>query len=128
MKMTQSDFEKKLQQVKYLQGKTVLDLIMTDDYLKMLASFLKQQKELRKKVQAVWKGHAPAHTVDKFMEYTSEQFRDAYILVLDKTSKLPATQRLYVQQLGGLAYRQLVKNVAIAEFPELKEYYNGQNS
>lgn len=126
--MTQSEFQEKLKQVDFLRDKTVMDVIFTDEFLSKLNALFEQQKSLRKEVQKVWKGHAPAHTVDKFMNYTTEQMRDAYLLVLNKTSELPAAQRLYIKQLGGVAYNEVVKSEAIKQFPELKACFNGSKS
>ena len=126
--MTQSELQEKLRQVDFLRDKTVMDVIFTDEFLSKLNTLFEQQKSLRKEVQKVWNGHAPAHTVDKFMNYTTEQMRDAYLLVLNKTSELPAAQRLYVKQLGGVAYNEVVKSEAIKQFPELKAYINGSKS
>lgn len=126
--MTQSELQEKLKQVDFLRDKTVMDVIFTDEFLEKLNVYFEQQKSLRKEVQKVWKGHAPAHTVDKFMDYTTEQMRDAYLLVLNKTSELSAAQRLYVKQLGGMAYNEVVKSEAIKQFPELKAYFNGRKS
>lgn len=126
--MTQSELQEKLRQVDFLRDKTVMDVIYTDEFLSKLNALFEQQKSLRKEVQKVWKGHAPAHTVDKFMDYSAEQMRDAYLLVLNKTSELPAAQRLYIKQLGGLAYDGVVKSEAIKQFPELKAYFNGRKS
>ena len=126
--MKESELQEKLRQVDFLRDKTVMDVIFTDEFLSKLNALFEQQKSLRKEVQKVWKGRAPAHTVDKFMDYSAEQMRDAYLLVLNKTSELPAAQRLYIKQLGNLAYNGVVKSEAIKQFPELKAYFHGSKS
>ena len=129
--MTREEFNKRLSEVECLREFTVYDVIMSEDFFAALTSRLDQQKALRKAtfeaVRSRGKGRAFAHTVDKFLDSTTEQFRDDYLLVLNKTSKRSAAERLYIKQLGDLAYNDAVEKIAVAECPELEEGFKKFN-
>lgn len=129
--MTREEFNKRLSEVECLREFTVYDVIMSEDFFAALTSRLEQQKALRKAtfeaVRAGGKGRAFAHTVDKFLDSTTEQFREDYLLVLKKASTRSSAERLYIKQLGDLAYNDAIEKIAVAECPELEEGFKKFN-
>lgn len=132
--MTEKQFFKSLSEIESLREHTVYDVIMSDGFLKHIGNRLEQQKQMRKAaMNAITKGRLPAHTVDKFLQHTSEEMRDEFLTVTAKTSKRSAAERKYIEQLGNLAYNDTIEEIAISEKPELKDYFekkrrNGRNS
>lgn len=129
--MTEKQFFKSLSEIECLREHTVYDIIISDGFLKHISNRLEQQKQMRK--AAITKGTMLAHTVDKFLQHTAEEMRDEFLTVTAKTSKRSAAERKYIEQLGNLAYNDTIEEIAIAEKPELKEYFekrrrNGRNS
>ena len=129
--MTEKQFIKSLSEIESLREHTVYDIIMSDGFLKHIGNRLKQMRKAA--MSAITKGRLPAHTVDKFLKHTAEEMRDEFLTVTAKTSKRSAAERKYIEQLGNLAYNDTIEEIAIAEKPELKEYFekrrrNGRNS
>jgi hypothetical protein len=130
--MTEKQFIKSLSEIESLREHTVYDIIMSDGFLKNIGNRLEQQKQLRKAAtNAIKSGRLPAHTVDRFLRHTAEEMRDEFLTA--KTNKRGAAERKYIEQLGNLAYNDTIEEIAIAEKPELKEYFdkrrrNGRNS
>lgn len=125
--MTEKQFFQKLSEVECLREHSVFDVIMSEIYLRKIDSRLGQQKQLRQEtlrlIEKEQKLRLPAHTVDRFLKHTAEEFRDEYISVLAKTSKRSAAERKYIEQLGNLAYNDAVEEMACEECPELKEEF-----
>lgn len=125
--MNEKQFIKSLSEIESLREHTVYDIIMSDGFLKNIGNRLEQQKQLRKAaINAVNNGilgRLPAHTVDKFLKHTAEEMRDEFLAVTAKTSKRGAAERKCIEELGNLAYNDTIEEIAIAEKPELKEYF-----
>lgn len=117
----------KLSEVECLRENSVFDVIMSEIFLRKMDSRLNQQQQLRQStlrmIEKEQKLRLPAHTVDRFLKHTAEEFRDEYISVLGKTSKRSAAERKYIEQLGNLAYNDAVEEMACEECPELKEEF-----
>lgn len=123
--MTEKQFFKALSEIESLREHTVYDIIMSEGFLKHIGNRLEQQKQMRKAaMNAIEKGRLPAHTVDKFLQHTSEEMRDEYLTVVGKKSKRSAAERKYIEQLGNLAYNDTIREIAVAECPELKEEFD----
>ena len=121
--------EQKMRSCKALQGKSVLDICMLDGFLSNLEAYVKQQRAERQialdHAQKFGgdKMHAPAHPIDKTLDWSIEDWRQNFLEVFNKQSKLPSSVREYVRQLGVQAYNVTVANLVILEFPELREYF-----
>ena len=126
-----ADVQKKIASCKALQGMTIGQLISSDRFLKNLDAYLKAQQQDRESIRSSFaamhklgtsRGYKiPAHPVDYFLGWTASQFSAEYARVLDKRSELSCNLREYVRQLGGQAYNLTVAQIAVEEFPELKD-------
>lgn len=120
---------KKIRSCKALQGKSVADVCGYSGFLSNLEAYINAQREERRIALdhaaqfGGGKRHAPAHPIDKTMEWSAEQFRDEFVRVLGKTSNQPKAVREYVEQLGKQAYNVTIANIVILEFPELRGYF-----
>ena len=123
----------KIRACKALQGKTILDICLLPGFLSNLEAYVNAQREERKIAldhAAQFGGgkyHAPAHAIDKTMEWDMERWRDEFMAVLNKSSVQPAAVREYVRQLGMQAYNVTMANIVLLEFPELREYFFGKS-
>lgn len=112
---------------KWLDGKTVWDVISTPEFLENLGKYFEAQKEDYKAAAATFKATArrfqrmPAHAITHFLDMSTEAFRDEFCRCLAKRSIRPCAQREYVEQLGMQAYNITVANAIVAEFPETKD-------
>ena len=123
--MTEKEFQQRLSEVQCLREQSVFDVIMSDTFLKKISARLEAQKQLRRAArQSIGNGRLLAHTVDRFMEHTAEEMRDDYLTVVGKTSKRPAVERKYIEQLGNLAYNDTIREMVVAECPDLEEEFN----
>lgn len=123
----------KIESCKALQGKTVADVCKMDCFLENLAKYFKAQKEDRQAIKASFdamrklggsKGYRlPAHPIDRIINLTVEEFADAFMDVINKTSARPAAERKYIEQLGQQAYNLTVAQIVTAEFPELHDKF-----
>ena len=119
----------KIRSCKALQGKSVADVCMLSGFLANLEAYITVQREERKiatehaKQFGGGKMHAPAHPIDKTMDWSIERWRDEFIQVLGKTSILPSGVREYVRQLGMQAYNVTIANLVILEYPEMRSYF-----
>ena len=126
-----AETRKKIASCKALQGMTIGQLISSERFLQNLAAYLKSQQEdrlnIKKSYGAMHKlGTAagyrlPSHPVDYFLEWDEKRFAAEYARILDKRSELSCNLREYVRQLGGQAYNLTVAQIAVEEFPELKD-------
>lgn len=116
------ELAEKLKEVEALQV-TVLEIMQGPTFKKWINAELSQQRELRKMARSVAKGRLPAHTVDLFMSISTDEFIAEAINVLAGTSKRPRREREYIKQLSKVAYDKAVKEIAIAEKPELAEMF-----
>ena len=124
--MTDKEFQQRLSEVQCLRECSVFDVIMSDTFLKRIGVRLEAQKQLRlaSRKAIAGKGRLLAHTVDRFMNHTAEEMRDNYLTVVGKTSKRPASERKYIEQLGNLAYNDTIREMVVAECPDLEEEFN----
>lgn len=119
----------KIRSCKALSGKSVADVCMLPGFLDNLEAYVRVQREERQIAlnHAMQFGggkmHAPAHAIDKTLDWSSERWRDEFIQVIGKTSTLPASVREYVRQLGMQAYNLTIANLVILEFPEMRSYF-----
>lgn len=130
---TKQEIERKIAEVKALDGKTVQDILVMPEFLHNLGKYLDAQRQdreaIRSSFQAMHKlGGAmgmklPSHPVDKFLDMTPEDFAEEYRKVIGAISDRPAAQRLYIRQLGQQAYNLTIANFVVAEFPELRDYF-----
>ena len=121
----------KIKNCKALRGMTVEDVIKSDRFRENLAAYLTAQREDRKAIQSSYKAmrkaggaagyKLPAHVIDKFMDYSVEEFANEYLKVLSKMSPRPMRERQYIRQLGGQAYNLTITQFVIDEFPELAD-------
>lgn len=116
------ELAEQLKQVEALQV-TVLEIMQGPTFKKWINAELSQQRELRKMARNVAKGRIPAHTVDRFMDISVDEFIAEAINVLAGVSKRPRREREYIRQLSKVAYDKAVKEIAIAEKPELAEMF-----
>lgn len=123
--MTDKEFQQRLSEVQCLREQSVFDVIMSDTFLKRIGVRLEAQKQLRlASRKAIKSGRLLAHTVDRFMKHTAEEMRDDYLTVVGKTSKRPHAERVYIEQLGNLAYNDTIREMVVAECPDLEEEFN----
>ena len=119
----------KIRSCKALQGKSVLDVCMLSGFLDNLSAYVKVQREERnialQHAQQFGGGkmHAPAHPIDKTLNWSDEQWREEFMMVFDKTSTQPAGLREYIYQLGMQAYNITIANLVILEYPEMRSYF-----
>lgn len=119
----------KIASCKWLQGKTVADIIATDRFAQNLAAYLTAQKEdrnaTRKSFEAMRKAGGavgyklPAHPVDKVLEMSVADFAIEYAAVVTGVSEKPLSVRRYIEQLGQQAYNLTIAQIVVEEFPEL---------
>ena len=123
----------KIASCKALQGKTVADVARMPKFVENLGKYMQAQKEDRSQIQASYlamrklggaKGYKlPSHVIDRVINLTVEQFRDAWLEVINKTSSRPRAERDYIEQLGMQAYNLTVAQYIVAEFPELHDMF-----
>lgn len=116
---------------KALQSMTVAELCATARFRDNLAAYMEAQRAdreaVRKSYQAMKKlglakGYKlPAHTIDRVIDMSVDDFALAFMGVLAKTEKRPAAEREYIRQLGQQAYNLTVAQYVVDEYPELKK-------
>lgn len=128
--MNRKEVEKKLREVKALQGKSVSDILETEEFAEALKGYAQQQKQLRlTAMRSVGTGRLKAHVIDTFIN--SGLLDDVPALtkrfenVLNRTGIGSRREREYIEQLGMMAYKLAIKKIAVKEFPELKEVLFG---
>ncbi|MBO7509823.1 MAG: hypothetical protein J6T35_01445 [Bacteroidales bacterium] len=133
MKGKPRTIEEKMRACKGLRGKSVVDIIKGDGFRSNLEAYVEAQRAERRvaldHAQQFGGGkmHAPAHAIDKTMDWSIEDWRDNFAQVVAKISPLPAAVREYVFQLGMQAYNVTIANLVILEFPELREHFFGKS-
>jgi len=123
--------QKKINACKALNGMSVADLIATDRFRNNLGAYMIAQREDRKQIRASYeamrkmggaKGYKlPAHTIDRVMDLSVEEFTNAFASIINGVSKRTASEREYIAQLGFQAYNLTVIQYVIEEFPELEK-------
>lgn len=127
------DIQKKINECKALQGKTVADIVEMQRFQLNLTKYFTAQKEDRKAIQASYrtmhrfgtpKGYKlPAHAIDKVMDWSVEDLAVEYLRIFNKESKESAAVRKYIFQLAGQAYNLTIAQIVCEEFPELESYF-----
>lgn len=121
----------KVRKCKALQGVTIFDIVVMPRFVENLAAYWTAQKAdrdaIRKSYQAMHKvGGAkgfrlPAHVLDDLEQMTAEELAVEYAKVVAGGSTRVAAQRKYIRQIGQQAYNLTIAEIAIDEFPELKD-------
>ena len=121
----------KVRKCKALQGITIFDVVVMPRFVENLAAYWTAQKAdrdaIRKSYQAMHKvGGAkgfrlPAHVLDDLEQMTAEELAVEYAKVVAGGSTRVAAQRKYIRQIGQQAYNLTIAEIAIDEFPELKD-------
>ena len=110
-----------------LKGITIDDVLKSERFLSNLDRYWTSQQKDRqaaedsaKAIKAKLKGFKiPAHPIDHFKGWTTEQMRDAYGKMLEYRSGLPANDRKYLGQLCGQAYNLTIVEMAGEKYPEI---------
>lgn len=137
--MLRKEIKKKIYKVDKLQGKTIYDVIQTEEFISNLTAYLNAQREDRDAIKKSFatakalggaKGmKLPAHTIDRLDGITPIKFAEEFSFVLSGISKRSAAEREYITQLGMQAYNLTIANFIIEQFPELREdIFINQNS
>lgn len=121
----------KIKTCKALQGKTIFDILKTDDYSRNLAAYIKAQREDREQAIASYKAmrkinprvRIRAHVIDHFEKWNIEDFIIEYMRILQSRSGCNHEERRYIMQICQQAYNKTVADIVILEFPELKKYF-----
>lgn len=121
----------KIQAVKALQGKTVQDITEMPEFRANLEAYWKAQKDDRDAIKASYKAmrklggakgyKLPAHTIDHLAGFTVDDIIKEFRNIFSRRSKCSAAEREYIEQLGMQAYNLTIAQIAVAEFPELKD-------
>ena len=124
------ELQEKIKQCKALQNMTVEDVIKCDRFSNNLAAYWTAQKEDRKAIRKSYEAmrkvggakgmKIPAHPIDQLSKLSTDDLALFYIQIMAKRCVLPASQRLYVQQICGQAYALTVAQYVVDEFPELE--------
>ena len=118
---------------KGLRGKSVIDICRGDGFRSNLEAYVEAQRAERRialdHAQKFGGGkmHAPAHAIDKTLDWSMDEWVENFMEVVGKVSSLPAAVRDYVFQLGMQAYNVTIANIIILEFPELREHFFGKS-
>ena len=122
----------KIKTCQALKGKTVFEVIRTQEYQDNLTAYLKCQREDRASIQSSYdamkklggaKGYKlPAHVIDHFKDWEAKEFGLEYMRILQQRSGCSADERTYIIQICQQAYNKTVADFVVAEFPQLKKY------
>lgn len=128
----------KIMQTAALKDKTIADILETDVFKKNIAAYLKAQREDRSKAKEyIWKmaKHVrnniwpKSHVIDRLDYLTPDNFAFYFGRVLEHRSRLPKSERDYIDQIGRQAFNKTIADIAIAERPELElEIYSSLNN
>ena len=124
------EIQHKISQCKALQGKSIMDIIATTQFLDNLAAYITEQRELRKTARASYSAlhklggargmKLESHPIDHTIGWSTDEFALEFARVIAKTSVRPAAVREYVRQLGQQAYNLTIAQIVVEEFPELE--------
>lgn len=113
-----------------LQGKTLQDVLFSEEFENNATAYLNSQRADRKKFisQAVrMKVRARRHTIDRVDYLTGGNFARHYFEVINGISHRSAAERLYIEQLGRQIYNKTIQDWTIAKYPETEaEFYKKQ--
>lgn len=130
---------KKVKECRSLQGRTIADVVRSQEFKDNVAKYIAVQREDRRAILAYAEGvrrkgipmKAPSHIIDEFIAKgydKPEAFSEIFLKVIAHESGESARMRKYIEQLGMQAYSVTIVNAVSAEFPELKdELLNNKN-
>ena len=122
--------QEKISDTKALKGKTVEDILQTEEFRQNIGAYLHAQRQdrLRTRGYLQRKSHSEgrtfwpnAHVIDRLDYLTGENFADYFAKVVEHRSGLPKSERDYIEQLGLQALNKTIADFIIAEHPELEE-------
>lgn len=121
----------KIKQCKALQGKTIFDVLKTEEFIMNLEAYIKCQREDREKTIASFKAmkqlnsmaKLPAHVIDHFENWKTSDFIYEYMRILQHRSGCKHEERRYILQICQQAYNKTIADIVILEFPELTKYF-----
>lgn len=116
---------------KALQGKTIFDILKTDEYQTNLSAYISCQKEDRQKTFESYRAmkvlnktaKVPAHVIDHFEKWEAKDFTLEYMRILQSRSGLSKDERHYIMQICLQAYNKTVADFVVAEFPRYAKYF-----
>ena len=117
------ELQEKIRKTKALQGKSVEDVVRSERFFRVLATYMREQKETREAADLLAKSRNLTLNTHPMTEMDMEDvdgFREEYLKCLSKTSELRPTMRKYIMQLAGQAYAYTVALIICEQFPELK--------
>lgn len=113
-----------------LQGKTLQDVLFSEEFENNATAYLNSQRTDRKKFisQAVrMKQRVQRHTIDRLDFLTGGNFAKYYFEVINGISQRSAAERLYIEQLGRQIYNKTIQDWTVAKYPETEaEFYKKQ--
>lgn len=113
-----------------LQGKTLQDVLFSEEFENNATAYLNSQRTDRKKFisQAVrMKQRVQRHTIDRLDFLTGGNFAKYYFEVINGISQRSAAERLYIEQLGRQIYNKTIHDWTVAKYPETEaEFYKKQ--
>ena len=113
-----------------LQGKTLQDVLFSEEFENNATAYLNSQRADRKKFisQAVrMRQKVQRHTIDRLDFLTGGNFAKYYFEVINGISKRSAAERLYIEQLGRQIYNKTIQDWTVAKYPETEaEFYKKQ--
>ena len=125
------DIQQKIRECKALQGKTIEDIISMERFQNNLAAYMQAQRTDREAIRASYKAmrklggangyKLPAHSIDRVINMSVQDFAKEYALVVTGESKRSFAEREYIGQLGAQAYSLTMAQIVSEEFPELKD-------
>lgn len=127
----------KIMQTAALKDKTIADILETDVFKKNIAAYLKAQREDRSKAKEYIRNMAKhvrnyiwpkSHVIDRLDYLTPDNFAFYFGRVLEHRSRLPKSERDYIDQIGRQALNKTIADFVVAEFPEYKEEFYPSNN
>lgn len=127
------DIQKKINECKALQGKTVADIVEMQRFQMNLTKYFTAQKEDRKAIRSSYQAmhrlggaggyKLRAHAIDRVIDWSVEDLAVEYLRIFNKESKESAAVRKYIFQLAGQAYNLTIAQIVCEEFPELESVF-----
>lgn len=117
-----------------LQGKTLQDVLFSEEFENNATAYLNSQRADRKKylqqaarAKKKAKVRVQRHTIDRLDYLTGGNFAKYYFEVINGISKRSAAERLYIEQLGRQIYNKTIQDWTVAKYPETEaEFYKKQ--
>lgn len=130
MKIT-NRVREKIKTCKALQGKTIFDILKSDDYKTNLEAYITSQREDREQTIASYKAmrklntkaKLSTHVIDHFANWETTDYIYEYMRILQSKSGLTHEERRYIKQICLQAYNKTVADLVVAEFPQLNKYF-----